>query len=84
MNRNRIASSLCTLTKNECVERITPPWADTQPVVKAYWDVQTVIRQRDELLTIFPNKSPELHRQCVDLIMDIASDLHEQLYEDLS
>lgn len=81
MTTKRIAMSLVKLGADECIDLLTPSWAGDAPVVKAYADVQTLKRQRDELTSIFPKKEREFARQFDLLVMEIAKDLHEQLYE---
>lgn len=84
MTAKLIAEALCEKSFEVCAKTIIPPWvdgADDEASRDAWYQVQTLRRQRDELVEIWPAKKASLDEQFNDAVMRVAKSLYEQLYD---
>lgn len=67
-----------------CAKTIIPPWHDDAndgPAKQAWRAVRTLMRQRDELVTIFPKKKAELDAQFNAEVLKQARAVHDALFD---
>lgn len=75
-----IAKVLLCETRKRAAELIIPPWMndDCDAFNDAWSQVQTLRRQRDELIAIWPHKRAELEAQFEDAVLKVASVFEEK------
>ena len=84
MKIKHIAEALCLGSFESCAKTIIPPWAegaDDLPSRNAWMQVQTLRRQRAELLEIWPHKKATLDEQFNDTVMVLAAEVYDALYD---
>jgi hypothetical protein len=86
MNAKRITAALlmdtpekaaCFLLGPDVTERCLPD----EPIIEAWQQVQTLKRQRNDLIEIWPNRSTKIEDQFTEQVALLSNNLYSQIFD---